>query len=95
MDWWNTMTEELTFLYKSSARTGFIGQHKNINTLNACLLLAKWHVYKNKLNESEIFFYNFLCDLKYNLNLEKTIAIRNNRLDKYTTKWQFVEDFLT
>ena len=95
MDWWNTMTEELTFLDKSSAMTGFIGQHKNINTLNACLLLAKWHVYKNKLNESEIFFYNFLCDLKYNLNLEKTIAIRNNRLDKYTTKWQFVEDFLT
>jgi hypothetical protein len=65
MNWWNAMTGELTFLDKCSALTGFIGQHKNIDTLNACLLLAKWHVYKNKLNESEIVFYNFQCDLKY------------------------------
>jgi hypothetical protein len=95
MDWWNAMSGDLTFLDKASALTGFIGNHKNIDTLNACLLLAKWHVYKNKLNDTEIFFYNYLCDLKFYLNTEKTILIRNNKTDKYKTKWQFVEDYIT
>jgi hypothetical protein len=89
------MTGNLTFLDKCSALTGFIGQHEKIDTLNACLLLAKWHVYKNNLNETEIFFYNFLCDLKYHLRLEKMIAIKNDRLDTYETKWQFVDDYIT
>ena len=95
MDWWNAMAGEITFLDKCSALTGFIGNHKNIDTLNACLLLAKWHVYKHKLNNTEIFFYNYLCDLKYHLDTEKTISLRNNKLDKYVTKWQFVEDYIT
>jgi hypothetical protein len=95
MNWWNAMSGDLTFLDKASALTGFIGKHRNIDTLNACLLLAKWHVYKSKLNDSEICFYNFLRDIKYNLNIEQTIAIRNNKLHHYTTKWQFVEDFIT
>jgi hypothetical protein len=95
MNWWNAMSGELTFLDKASALTGFIGKHKNIDTLNACLLLAKRHVYKKKLNDSEIFFYNFLRDLKYNLNTEKMIALRNDRLHQYTNKWQFVEDHIT
>ena len=95
MNWWNAMSGEITFLDKASALTGFIGQHKNLDTLNACLLLAKWHVYKNKLNDSEIFFYNFLRDVKYNLNIEKTIALRNDKMHKYINKWQFIEDYIT
>jgi exonuclease III len=95
MNWWNDMTGDLTFMDKASALTGFIGKHKYIDTLNACLLLAKWHVYKNKLNDSEIFFYNFLRELKYNLDTEKLIALRNDKLHLYTNKWQFVEDYIT
>jgi hypothetical protein len=89
------MTGRLTFMDKSSAMTGFIGQHQHIDTLNACLLLAKWHVYKKKLNESEIFFYNFICDLKYYLNIEKTIAIKNDTQEKYNKQWEFVEEYIT
>ena len=95
MNWWNEMTGRLTFMDKSSAMTGFIGQHQHIDTLNACLLLAKWHVYKKKLNESEIFFYNFICDLKYYLNIEKTIAIKNDTQEKYNKQWEFVEEYIT
>ena len=32
MNWWNAMAGELTFLDKCSALTGFIGNHKNIDT---------------------------------------------------------------
>jgi hypothetical protein len=95
MDWWNALTNGATFLDKRSAFTGFVGPSREFQTLNVCLLFAKWHVYKRKLNESEIFFYNFLCDLRYHLEVEKTIAIRNDMLDKYNNKWQVVEDYIT
>jgi hypothetical protein len=76
---------------------GFIHTQENINmeTLNACMLLAKWHIYKQKLNESEIFFYKFLCELKYFVKTEKTIAIKNNKATEYINMWQQVEHYIT
>ena len=91
MNWWNTMTNSATYLDKRSAITGFIGMDPNLETLNACLLLAKWHIYKCNLKESHPYFYNFLCDLKQHLNIEQAIAIRNNKLPKYHIRWQMVE----
>jgi hypothetical protein len=95
IEWWNTLSESTTFLDKRSALTGFMGPQAKMQTLNACLLLAKWHVYKSKINESEVFFYNFLRDLKYNLEIEKTIAIRKGNMQNYNTKWQMVEEYIT
>jgi hypothetical protein len=95
MDWWNAMTDSVIFLDKRSVLTGFIGPHKIFQTLNACLLLAKWFVYRRKLDESVVFFRLYLCDLKYNLDTEKTIALRNNNLSKYVNRWQLVEDYIT
>jgi hypothetical protein len=70
---------------------------KNIynELLNTLLLMAKWHIHKNKLNESSVFFYKFLCELKYNIQIEKTIAIRNNTLKKYEEKWLIIEREIT
>jgi hypothetical protein len=95
MDWWNEMTNSVIFLDKRSVLTGFIGPQEIFNTLNACLLLAKWHVYKRRLDESEVFFHIFLYDLKYNLDMEKTIALRNDKITRYTQRWQIVEDYIT
>jgi hypothetical protein len=95
MRWWNNMTECRLFLDKRSAMTGFMGKIDNIQTINACLLLAKWHVYKSKLNESEVFFYKFLGELKYILDIEKIIAIKNGKLHLYNEKWHFVENYIT
>jgi hypothetical protein len=95
MDWWNAMTNSIIFLDKRSAMTGFIGPHEIFNTLNACLLFAKWHVYKRKLDESEVFFHNYLCELKYNIDIEKTIAFKNDKMVGYMQRWQMVEEYIT
>jgi hypothetical protein len=95
MRWWNNMTDGQLFLDKRSAITGFMGQIEYIQTLNACLLFAKWHVYKCKLNESEVFFYKFLCELKYTLDIEKIIALKNDKIQQYNIKWQIVENYIT
>jgi hypothetical protein len=74
---------------------GKLDKGAKVDALNACILLGKWHIYKNKLNESAIFFYNYLCDLKLFLVTEKIIEIRNNKLARYNEMWQTVEDELT
>jgi hypothetical protein len=95
MNWWNTMTTGTTYLDKRSAITGFIGKNPELQTLNACLLIAKWHIYKCNLKESQPFFYNFLCDLKQNLYIEYAIAIKKNKINNYESKWQIVEEYVT
>jgi hypothetical protein len=59
------------------------------------MLLAKWHIYKQKLNQAEIFFYKFLCELKYFISIEKIISIKNNKLQQYTDMWKIVEEYIT
>jgi hypothetical protein len=93
--WWKNMTEEDITLDKNKVKLGFIENLKNNESLNACILIAKWHIYKNKLNSTPIFFYRYLCDLKYHLVIEKNIAIRQNSLQKHTKKWQTIEDYVT
>jgi hypothetical protein len=95
MNWWNAMTNRRLYLDKRSAITGFMGQIEDIQTVNACLLFAKWHVYRCKLNESEVFFYKFLGELKYTLDIEKTIAIKKDKFQIYNEKWQMVENYIT
>jgi hypothetical protein len=99
---WNSFTkwcqgmlnEDINFTVENII-VGILKINVKYNTINACILLAKWHIYKNKLNQSETFFYKYLCELKYYINIEKSIAVKNNKLTEYTSKWQSVEDYLT
>jgi hypothetical protein len=74
---------------------GVLINNDKFDTINACILLAKWHIYKSKLNQTDAFFYKYLCELRYYINIGKTIAIKNNKLHDFTQKWQMVEDQLT
>jgi hypothetical protein len=93
--WWNNWTKENIKLNKQQILVGILGNKLKNKLLNACILLGKWHIYKHKLDQSDIFFYKFQCELKYYLMIEKTIALRNNKLNLYTSLWQSLEDTLT
>jgi hypothetical protein len=93
--WWKNMTNEQINLDSKIITVGITEMQTKNQLLNACILLAKWHIYKNKLNQSLIFFYKYLCDLKYYLVIEKMLAIRNNRLITYQRLWQKLEEHLT
>jgi hypothetical protein len=93
--WWNQMTNEKLILSNKIILTGMLGKKEKNKLLNACLLLAKWNIYKTKLNLSNVSFYKYLCDLKYFLVIEKTIAIRNNKLEAYENTWSKIEQELT
>jgi hypothetical protein len=91
--WWQNMTNEQIIIDKQTCLYGTLDTKNNL--LNACIILAKWHIYKTKLNLSQTFFYKYLCDLKYFLIIEKTIALRNNKLSSYQKIWQTLEDHIT
>jgi hypothetical protein len=93
--WWKNMTGQNIQLDIRIIMVGFTGQSSEAKAINACLLMAKWHLYKCKLNEDSIFFYKFLCELKYSLIIEKAIALREDRIEKYNEMWKDIEDYLT
>jgi hypothetical protein len=93
--WWKNFTgAEITLDTKTILLGIYENRIKN-EQLNACIILAKWHIYKNRLNQEKNFFYKFLCDLKYYLRIEHTIALRNDKTYKYENIWQKIADHLT
>ena len=93
--WWKRATKDDIKLTKTQVIVGVLDKYNNKDILNACILMAKWHIYKGNLNQTQPFLYKFLCEMKYNLLIEKTIAIKNNRLIKYDQKWAIIEEALT
>jgi hypothetical protein len=94
-NWWNNIFGANICINKKDVIVGITDDIDKNRTLNICILMAKWFIYKSKLNETQVFFYTFLCDLKYNLIIEKTIALRNNQLHKYIEMWDLIEDNIT
>jgi hypothetical protein len=74
---------------------GILEKPEKNDILNACILLAKWHIYKSKLDAKDPFFYKYLCQLKYYIITEQNIALKNNKLEEHSKKWQLVEEHLT
>jgi hypothetical protein len=95
IQWWNRVNNTNVSLDAGDILLGIVDDLNKNELINACILLAKWHIYKKNLNASQIFFYNFLCDLRYHIMNEKTIALRNNQLNKHNMMWQIIEDELT
>jgi hypothetical protein len=93
--WWQGMTGENITIDKKMCIFGTVDNSIKNNLLNACIIIAKWHIFKMKLDQAEIFFYKFLCDLKYYIVTEKMIAIRNNKLLNYQRTWKLLEEHLT
>jgi hypothetical protein len=95
IQWWNRVYNTQLFLNNGNIILGITENVDKNEVINACLLLAKWNIYRTKLNESPVFFYNFLRDLKYHLTIEKTIALRNNKLNIYNSMWSIIENEIT
>jgi hypothetical protein len=94
-NWWQEMSNDNVKITLQQVIVGVTDKYDKKLTLNSCILLPKWFVYKCKLSQSQPFFYKFLCDIKYNLIIEKIIAQKYNTYIKYNQKWKMIEDSLT
>jgi hypothetical protein len=94
--WWETIFEsKLPEWNEKAIMIGILENTDKYQNLNACILLAKWYIYKTKLGQKDIFFYRFICDVKYYLVIEKTIALNQEKLKQYNIMWQTIEEQIT
>jgi hypothetical protein len=93
-NWWNSMEGEQITLNKEQA---IIGTDQGIileDKLGACLQLARWHIYCEKLNIKSPSLYKYLCMLKYKIKIEKSICLGNNQTALFEKRWQEIEGHL-
>jgi hypothetical protein len=50
-----------------------------IFSLNYCILIGKWYIYRCHTAGKRLFFAEFLCDLKRNIDIEKYILSESQR----------------
>jgi hypothetical protein len=54
---------------------------------NLILLLAKFHIYRARMQNTKPNIFAFRCELRFYVNVEKCTAIRNGSLRQYNLKW--------
>ncbi len=50
------------------------------------------YIYRQKMNENTIYFNYFLNELKFKLDIEKTICETKNTLIQFNRKWATILD---
>ena len=68
-----------------------------INTLNYCVLFAKFYIYQTKKGESKVFFFEFVQFvhiLKKKIEALKTRYVSEKKYEKFVLKWSELYDNL-
>lgn len=55
--------------------------------INTYILIAKFYLYRAKTQNANVSFTNFVTDLVRHKNIEKCIALKNDKLYKFARKW--------
>ena len=59
----------------------------NIDTLNCCILFAKFYIYQTKRNGDRILFLKFLHMLKNRIEVFEAMYISQNKYEQFLIKW--------
>jgi hypothetical protein len=89
------MEDDNITITKEYAIIGITNKTGDNDKLNACLQLARWHIYVEKLQVNQPFLYKFLCMLKYKIKIEKTICKTSNQTKIYNKLWLEIENHIT
>ena len=88
--WWKSITGMELDVFKEEILFGFLQNSAYYITVNYCILLAKCYIYRPRLfHKNELSLYQFQCELKQRLRIEKYICYSNNQEQKFK-KWNFL-----
>ena len=96
--WWNRLSDvQIPLDYEAieeSILFGFQVDEDVFKVFNYCVLVAKYYVYKQKLfNDNKIDNYEYLCELKYKLQVEENVCKKNGTTDTFQ-KFYFIYEEL-
>ena len=85
--WWNVNADfNIKTLEEKEVLLGKIDEEEN-KVLNCCMLIGKSMIYKQKNLNKEPDIYQFHCELKEYIQIEKQIATNQNKLDSISDEW--------
>jgi len=95
-NWWFNISETNFQLEKCEMLFGVLNfnESKMLDVFNFLLLVAKWYIYTCKKDNLNLFFLNFLLEVKNNLELEKYIMYKNGNNREFDEKWALLCDNL-
>ena len=79
-NWWSSKTKEKITLSNSMISYGILDKRMHSYSLNYTLLIAKHSIFCKCLHDKKLCFKSFLSLLKEKLNIQREIAIQNNKL---------------
>lgn len=74
-------------IYRESAIFGLINQKQKYKPQNFLLLTTRHYIYKCRIDKKLPNLNTWKMSLKYQLDIEKIIAIKNNLYDKFLESW--------
>jgi len=92
--WWNDSFHDGILLGVKDIIFGTLDQGVYNGTLNACILKAKYYIYKKKVSDDYISFDLYKRFLKDHIIIERYIATRNDKLKKFNDVWMVVNQHL-
>ena len=67
---------------------GYNLEDKKENVINCCILIGKKMIYENKTYKNkQPDIYDFHCDLKDIVEIDRQISIKNNNLSAFEAYW--------
>ena len=58
-----------------------------IDTLNYCVLFAKFYIYRSKKSKNKVFFFELVHISKNKIDALKPIYVSQNKYEKFVLKW--------
>ena len=83
-NWWSSKTKENITLSNSMILYGIFDNKMHMYTLNYTLLTAKFSIYCKCLHDEKLCFDSLMSLLKEKVNIQREIAIQNDKLTKFT-----------
>ena len=71
---------------------GFVNDNNDLvfDVFNFCILFAKYYVYECKIRSRDVDFACFIRILKTRIEIEKCIAIKNEKLTAFNDCWSLM-----
>lgn len=90
--WWKTLYHVNIDLYDLEILFGIANSENDIvlNSLNFCMLYARYYIYKCKISDNKICFNVFKIELQNRLLYEKHILQMENKIEVFVSKWQTI-----
>ena len=86
-NWWNDVSDCPVSLTVKHVIFGIYYDLNHFSAINYIILLGKMYIYRQRLNEKGVSFEFFLNELRFKLEVEKTIYESNSTLTKFNQKW--------